>query len=149
MRDKISTVIERVYEIINNRRCNREYSHLWKRTIINTTGFDWLINKCPPLTLTSALPLPFLFPSTLLMGLDAWGRDFFPTLAKLSDKMHLNAHQRGVRWQTGWLSMQERCGIWLWVNIKLFIEFIFSVANDSSCGWKTERECRLIRWWER
>lgn len=54
---------------------------------------------------------------------------------KMVQKIHSNAHQAGQRW----CFTLARCGILLYVNIKLFIEFIFSVANNSS-SWLKEEE---------
>ncbi len=54
---------------------------------------------------------------------------------KMVQKMHSNAHQAGQRW----CFTLAGCGISLYVNIKLFIEFIFSVANNSS-SWLKEEE---------
>lgn len=121
---KISTVVDQVYELLNNTESNGKHSPMWKRKVINMIGFDRII-KC--------------FPWIVLVDFVGKKKELLLFLPQFwyenGAKIHSNAHQAGQRWHF----IPAGCGISLYENIKLFIEFIFSVANNSS-AWLKEQE---------
>lgn len=99
-----------------------------KRRVIYMIGFDGIIKCFPSISLVDfAERKKIAAASSPPPSSQFWYEN--------GAKIHSNAHQLGQRWRF----TLAGCGISLYVNIKLFIEFIFSVANNSS-SWLKEEE---------